>query len=1811
MASSSFCSESSSSSGRRSWKYDVFLNFRGEDTRRSFVCHLYRALDQKAIHTFIDAEELRKGNHLSDLLTAIQNSRVSIVVFSPNYASSTWCLKELVQILECMDSDGQTVVPVFYDVDPSDVRKRKRSFAEAFARHELDSAAEMAEVRRWKSALTKACNISGWDSRNYEDDARLIAEIVQDIFDKLTHMSSSEGEGLVGMDSQLDEMNLQLCLGTEDVRFVGIWGMGGIGKTTIAKAVYDKIACQFEAYCFLENVKEGFSRHGAIHMQEELLSRILKERVPSLGTLDKGSKMIRERLAKKKVFLVLDDVDNIDQIEGLLGKQRSFGCGSRIIITTRDEQLLRLSRVDAIYRPKFLSDNEARDLFMQYAFRTNQPTSDYNHLTCHAIEYAKGLPLALKVLGGFLDNKSVREWEDVLEKIRKIPHMGIQDVLRTSFYGLDDSEKDIFLDIACFFKGMKKDRATNILEGCGFYPHSGLRVLINRSLITISDYGTLEMHDLLEEMGWEIVRQESIKEPGRRSRLWSYEDVHPVFTQNTATEAIESIVLDLSNKSEEVYLNAEAFVGMTRLRLLRIQYHNPSRRVFIRCPSRDFPSHKQRLSGDFPSHKQHLSGDFKYLSHELRYLVWHGCPLKSLPSNFNPNNLVDLDIQFSNIQQLWEGTKHLKSLKFINLNLSQYLERTPDLTEAKNLEALYLENCKSLFEVHPSISSLQNLLVLSLRGCKKLRKFPSSIDMRSLKSLNLSGCSKFEKFPEISNVMKELSKLCLDGTAIKELPSSIKNLTGLVTLNLKDCIELQSLPSSIYMRSLKSLNLSGCSKFEKFPEILDVMKELSELHLDGTAIKELPSSIKNLTGLVTLNLKNCIELQSLPSSIYMRSLKSLNLSGCSKFEKFPEILDVMKELSELHLDGTAIKELPSSIKNLTGLVTLNLKNCIELQSLPSSIYMRFLKSLNLSGCSKFEKFPEISDVMKELSELHLDGTAIKELPSSIKNLTGLVTLNIKECIELQGLPSSIYQLKSLKDVTLCGCKSLKMFLENLEVSKNLSKLCLDGIAIRDLPFSIKNLTGLHTFNLRGCLQLKSLPSSICQLKSLRWFSLSGCSNLEKFPEILEVMEELRLLCLDGTAIEELPSSINNLTGLRSLRLKGCLKLKSLPCSICQLKSLKDFTLSGCSNLEKFPEILEVMEELRSLCLDETAIEELPSSINNLTELRSLSLKGCLKLKSLPCSICQLRSLKNFTLSGCSNLEKFPEILEVMKELQWLCLDGTAIEELPSSINNLAGLRSLSLKGCLKLESLPCSICQLRSLKDFTLSGCSNLEKFPEILEVMEELRSLCLDETAIEELPSSINNLTELRSLSLKGCLKLKSLPCSICQLRFLKDFTLSGCSNLEKFPEILEVMEELRSLCLDETAIEELPSSINNLTGLRGLSLEGCLKLKSLPCSICFKSLKYFTLSGCTNLEKFPEILEVMEELRSLCLDETAIEELPLSINNLTGLHSLSLKGCLKLKSLPCSICQLKSLKDFTLSGCSNLEKFPEILEVMEELQSLCLDETAIEELPSSINNLTGLRSLSLEGCLELISLPCSICHLKSLGWFSLSGSKNLEKFPEILEVMGELNSLCLDKTAIEELPLSINNLTGLCSLSLEGCLKLKSLPCSICQLKSLRWFSLSGSKNLEKFPEILEVMGELKWLCLDETAIEELPSSINNLTGLRSLSLKCCLKLKSLPCSICQLKSLKDFTLSGCSNLEKFPEILEVMKELQWLCLDGTAIEELPSSINNLTGLWSLSLDDCLKLKSLPCSIDQLKSLIYIFRSDCPNLETENLPN
>ncbi|KAK7307089.1 hypothetical protein VNO77_39842 [Canavalia gladiata] len=142
------------------WTYDVFLSFRGEDTRMGFTGHLYNALSERGINTFIDDQGLRKGEEITPaLMNAIQNSRSAIVVLSVNYASSSFCLEELVNIMECIKHQGGLVWPVFYQVDPSDVRYQKGSYAEALANHEV-KIIDKEKIKRWRFALHEAANLS-------------------------------------------------------------------------------------------------------------------------------------------------------------------------------------------------------------------------------------------------------------------------------------------------------------------------------------------------------------------------------------------------------------------------------------------------------------------------------------------------------------------------------------------------------------------------------------------------------------------------------------------------------------------------------------------------------------------------------------------------------------------------------------------------------------------------------------------------------------------------------------------------------------------------------------------------------------------------------------------------------------------------------------------------------------------------------------------------------------------------------------------------------------------------------------------------------------------------------------------------------------------------------------------------------------------------------------------------------------------------------------------------------------------------------------------------------------------------------------------------------------------------------------------------------------------------------------------------------------------------------------------------------------------------------------------------------------------
>ncbi|KAL4639505.1 hypothetical protein ACB092_03G223100 [Castanea dentata] len=218
---------------------------------------------------------------------------------------------------------------------------------------------------------------------------------------------------------------------------------------------------------------------------------------------------------------------------------------------------------------KGLNNDEALELFSLSAFKKPHLEEKYMDLSWYIVHCTNGLPLALKILGSLLFNKSIDEWKGAIDKLKTEPNKEILDILQISFDGLADTQKELFLDIACFFKGKNKDCIRGILKSFDYHPDYNLGVLEDKSLITILASGNLWMHDLLQEMGHEIVRRESPKEPGRRTRLWIYEDVLHVLKNNIGTEAIEGIMLNTPIQKVE-HLDDEVFSKMKKMRLLKI-----------------------------------------------------------------------------------------------------------------------------------------------------------------------------------------------------------------------------------------------------------------------------------------------------------------------------------------------------------------------------------------------------------------------------------------------------------------------------------------------------------------------------------------------------------------------------------------------------------------------------------------------------------------------------------------------------------------------------------------------------------------------------------------------------------------------------------------------------------------------------------------------------------------------------------------------------------------------------------------------------------------------------------------------------------------------------------------------------------------------------------------------------------------------------------------------------------------------------------------------------------------------------------------
>ncbi|XP_028769750.1 TMV resistance protein N-like [Neltuma alba] len=747
---------------------------------------------------------------------------------------------------------------------------QRDSFATAMAAHEDIFRGDPEKVQKWKSALSEAASLStAWifEDRN---EFEFMERIVKDAYAMLPPKQLHHIGYMVGLEPRVEEVISLLNQSNDRVH----------------------------VFCLMSK-KAPKKYQGIVRLQQKLLSEILGEKIMVIGSVDKGMSRIKHRFCHKKVLLVLDDVDEAEQLEQLAGGCDWFGFGSKVIIT-RNKQMLVAHNVEKTYEMMKLNQYDSCELFCWHAFHENQPPIAYQDMSSRAISYAQGLPLALKVIGSKLANENLEEWKSILEQYERIPERTIHEILKMSYDCLQAGAKRIFLDIACFINKEMMRSINEIVEACDFGARFYFELLVDKSLITsVAGEDYFFMHELIRQMGREIVRQEA------HLILKNAADygIMKTFLKYCGCNNIEGIRLD-PPQQEKVKWSGMAFEKMNNLRILVVRNIQ-----FSTGPT--------------------------YLPNNLRWLEWKGYPFAALPKDFSPSELIFLKLPESSFR-LKEALNILTSyVTYLDFSFCQFITEVPDMAQYQCLRILDLQRCHNLIKIHDSLGSLSKLIELNVSECTKLSIFPREIKMASLEWLSFSGCRSLEYFPHVAGKMDALDYISIDGTAIKELPPSIENLSGLRWLYARSCSSLRELPTSLFMLpnleeldygevhprnrkswmklkqdsqpitsncSMKSLSLKNCGLLdEELHLILNCFRNLREIYVSLNDFVSLPKCIKDCAEL-RLAVSECRRLRDMPE--LPSKLHEIDATNCTSLTA--ESLDNLysqakKELLDLRI----------------------------------------------------------------------------------------------------------------------------------------------------------------------------------------------------------------------------------------------------------------------------------------------------------------------------------------------------------------------------------------------------------------------------------------------------------------------------------------------------------------------------------------------------------------------------------------------------------------------------------------------------------------------------------------------------------------------------------------------------------------------------------------------------------------------------------------------------------------------------------------------------------------------------------------------
>jgi len=1003
--------------------------------------------------------------------------------------------------------------------------------------------------------------------------------------------------------SKLEETDDQLKL-----KIISIIGLGGSGKTTLAKLIFND-----------GNIKKKFDSTLWVHVSKEFdVDKLVKKMFEAFADNNPGQhgvpnmrKTISDKLIGKRFLLVLDDVwtESRFQWENFWEFLINIGApGSWILLTTRSSKVAEILGSTCAFELSLLSEASSWQLFTEsYGMAENSLDPEFLKVGKEIVEKCGGVPLAIKVLAGVLrDKELIEEWEAMrnnsLLDVEGEEHR-VLSCLRLSYLHLPSHLKQCFTICSVFPKGHQIDKEQLIdqwivhdlitlqdgVDYLEYVGHKHFNSLVQMSFLNLEEKGervTCRMHDLVHDLARCILGDE--------------------FFFLGESDEISTVVPMEATKSTNNY-RYFSLIDQPRI-LLPKKLFVKARAVYV------------------------AAGDDSIFGKELK----------------NARHLRSIMVEDTILESIHTTILQIKYLRYLSISYSWELEALPEaISDVWSLQALHVTNCGNFLKLPKSVGKLQKLRTLNLSGCRSLKNLPDSIgDCHMISSIDLYDCIE-----------------------LTMLPNSIGKLQKLRTLNLSWCNSLECLPDFIGgWHMISSIDLSDCHMLTVLPNSIGRNEKLRVLRLRNTKIERLPSSITELRNLECLDLCFCQELVELPEGIgNLDKLHVLKIKNCEKLGRMPVGIGQLSRMQKLDFfvvgeseKFAKISELANIGRNSKYLTIRGIEHVMD----PDDAHRACLKQkTNLQRLSLQWMAHDVGEGNTELRPAVLDGleppAGIKELEicgysgrryaqwmqnqvgGGVHGLSHFPFLrvmelrdfpNLKHLRGLAGLPFleelGIWDMPSLESISGGPFPSLvKLVMSNLPrlgavwmVAAEKTTAEADGEERGQCSSSTTHLghmTALQSFHIELCDMLTELPESLGSLTSLQSLVVTHCSGISVLPE-----------------------SLGDLQSLQELTIENCDSLSCLPQSMGQLSSLQVLKISFCHAFYQLPECLEQLYSLHTLRITRLPrLTCLPQSMCHLTSLESLVIMNCPGIKSLPEGIKGLTSLLRLEINACPDLAK--------------------------------------------------------------------------------------------------------------------------------------------------------------------------------------------------------------------------------------------------------------------------------------------------------------------------------------------------------------------------------------------------------------------------------------------------------------------------------------------------------------------------------------------------------------------------------------------